>query len=1207
MTTVDESPAVARRHYLSWVRDGLGGKITGPDAGQGAIPARAKVTTGLTVNGEDFAGPTLALHGPGDVTGLDPRQVVRMDPTPGTTTFEPQNLALVEFDDPGLPWRLTTAAPTPRGLRPWLVLVVVDTGVRGVALSTRPGRPLPVLTCPVSELPDLSGSASWAHAEVVVAGAREDLATLLTTRPERNVSRLIAPRVLDPGRSYLACVVPAFEHGCVAGRGDVPAGETTEPAWVWEPDGGGLVELPVYHHWTFSTGPDGDFAALARRLRAAVADPGQRVLSYKDADPRLTEVLGDHPGQLPVLPALTALGAGQDGDVHPGYVSVMEDILRRAGAEVTPPFYLAGPARRGPAWGDGEPGWLRELNLDPRLRAAAGLGAEVVRIHQEALMSSAWRQAAELERANRELRQGQLAREVSKSLYQRHFTPPPNIGRAAAAEKSDVVVQRAATALGRLRTEHGTLAGEMATHQPTADVASPEVQRAARPTGTAAKVAGATANKPLPSAVTPVALKTLVPTPPVAASPDTAVLDRHTGTPTGYRSITAELVQAAAPWWRNASTRPILTPGPVGYLTDVVLIREQPAPAWTLSTEVRLGMDFDGRTRWGGWAVTHSLPVVARRPKWIGVLLARTAAAAAPGLMLVGLRRAQRDWAWEPVYCFVPAEGGRVPAATVLAPFGGIGARLAAATIRPAATGSAELVVLWEESYEPTLRIRANHLLNPAVTTDWVTSLDKRPTASAYAVSTVPALPSGQPGHLLVAALGVENVPHPHPVWKLSLATGTPQGAWSPWQRIEVGRAATGTAPLPADVAVSVTDLDGDGNLDLIVTMTFDEPAPDGTPRTRVTRQLIGWGLRPDGTVERWQTARVLSAEPAGSADRVLTVVGDLSDQRLARLAGLGDRFQSAALSHQSRLVSNATVGQPQPVKAGYDVAEVAAAVAAALDPATTVPAAVAARVSIGDGPLPVEPAGLDGTADPLRPRLFEPRFPQAMADPLRELFPDLVFPAVDGVPDNSVALLAGNGTLIAAYLAGLNHEFGRELLWRGFPTTGRATWFRHFFDGRGAAGGASPGDIADIADWDPDKGLAGQVIGPAAADSVILVVRGELLRRYPDLVVQAVRGVTTPAGRQPAGRVELPAFVGRVGADVSLFSFPVPRGEVRGDPGWYFAFAEAPTGSRFAAPADPQWTESGGHTAAGLVRMPFRIAIHASDLVTPQTPGVSA
>src|SRR5262249_6529801 len=54
-------------------------------------------------------------------------------------------------------------------------------------------------------------------------------------------------------------------------------------------------------------------------------------------------------------------------------------------------------------------GWVNELNADPRLRVAAGLGTSVIQSKQERYMQQAWRQVGDILEANRRIRQAQLA------------------------------------------------------------------------------------------------------------------------------------------------------------------------------------------------------------------------------------------------------------------------------------------------------------------------------------------------------------------------------------------------------------------------------------------------------------------------------------------------------------------------------------------------------------------------------------------------------------------------------------------------------------------------------------------------------------------------------------------------------------------------------------------------------------------------------
>src|SRR5262249_987077 len=83
-----------------------------------------------------------------------------------------------------------------------------------------------------------------------------------------------------------------------------------------------------------------------------------------------------------------------------------------------------------PLWGQwhagvnrlGPPAWFEQLNSDPRLRVAAGLGAEVVRRNDEQLMAAAWEQVEGILAANAQLRRAQLAREASLRLLANHLS-----------------------------------------------------------------------------------------------------------------------------------------------------------------------------------------------------------------------------------------------------------------------------------------------------------------------------------------------------------------------------------------------------------------------------------------------------------------------------------------------------------------------------------------------------------------------------------------------------------------------------------------------------------------------------------------------------------------------------------------------------------------------------------------------------------------
>ena len=262
--------------FLPWMRRGLSRGVTGPPTAPGGLPAHTSIAVDLDVSGAT-ASTTVHLNGPGDVTGIDRRTVLRTEPRAGATDFEPSYLACIEFDPPDFPWLFTPAAPAGDRLHPWCVLVVVTKGP-GVSLSVRTDSPLPVLTVddPAAELPDLRDSWGWAHTQVVEEGGATDD---VEADPDRNLSRLVCPRRLQPLTRYLACVVPAFDVGAQRGRGLSPSGVVIEPAWDVTVAGPEPVELPVYYFWEFSTAVEDDIEAMARRLHGpdhAPADLGRR-------------------------------------------------------------------------------------------------------------------------------------------------------------------------------------------------------------------------------------------------------------------------------------------------------------------------------------------------------------------------------------------------------------------------------------------------------------------------------------------------------------------------------------------------------------------------------------------------------------------------------------------------------------------------------------------------------------------------------------------------------------------------------------------------------------------------------------------------------------------------------------------------------------------------------------------------------------------
>jgi hypothetical protein len=475
------SPALAAYTFLPWVQGGVGRSIVAADEPTTTLPARVTLPVSMHLDPVGDVPASVRLYGPGDVTGVNAAQIVRRDPAPGTTRFEAGYMPQVQFARADLPWLFTPAAPgtTRTRLRPWLVLVAVR---RGDAARLRPGSPLPVLELddPAAELPDLAQSWAWAHAQItgLAAGARP--ADALAADPGRACSRLVCARKLEPGTAYLACLVPAFAVGVQAGLGlPVPDDAKLDPAWGATP--AGPLRLPVYDSWEFATGPEGSFETLVRKLHpapldATTAQPPNLDLGAAGSGLPAGGVIG-------VQSALRAPGpddppAWPDAARMPFQTALERLLGTTAPNTLAPPAYgqlQAGASGLPPA--GTEPAWLRELNLDPRLRLAAAAGTRVVQDRQERLMARAWEQAGAAAEANAVLRGSQLARELGGVVMDRHLTPlsPPQL----------VAMTRAAHA--RIALADGTVDAALQASRVPAAAISGAMRRLASPQGVLAR------------------------------------------------------------------------------------------------------------------------------------------------------------------------------------------------------------------------------------------------------------------------------------------------------------------------------------------------------------------------------------------------------------------------------------------------------------------------------------------------------------------------------------------------------------------------------------------------------------------------------------------------------------------------------------------------------------------------------------------------
>jgi hypothetical protein len=284
-------------------------------------------------------------------------------------------------------------------------------------------------------------------------------------------------------------------------------------------------------------------------------------------------------------------------------------------------------------------------------------------------------------------------------------------------------------------------------------------------------------------------------------------------------------------------------------------------------------------------------------------------------------------------------------------------------------------------------------------------------------------------------------------------------------------------------------------------------------------------------------------------------------------------------------------------------------------------------------------PSG-QSSGDLLEPILDAPDFPQPMYEALRDLSQEFLLPGLEHVPPNTVTLLETNAAFVESFLVGLNAEMSRELLWRGYPTDQRGTYFRQFWDI--SAGTDQESDIDMINQW----GVNALGKNTHAGEQMVLLIRGELLRRYPNAVIYAVEAVREADGqlnlRSGANNERHPRFRGTLKPDVTFLGFKLSSEKAIADPGWFFVIQEQPTEPRFgldAALTSPeatpnvlswqhlastaealkalthasaktvlpalgvaQWGKNSAHQAYITLQRPMRIAIHARDMIPKES-----
>ncbi len=235
------------------------------------------------------------------------------------------------------------------------------------------------------------------------------------------------------------------------------------------------------------------------------------------------------------------------------------------------------------------------------------------------------------------------------------------------------------------------------------------------------------------------------------------------------------------------------------------------------------------------------------------------------------------------------------------------------------------------------------------------------------------------------------------------------------------------------------------------------------------------------------------------------------------------------------------------------------------------------------------------------------PKIDLPMYEPLKERSIELLLPNINLISENSITLVETNQKFIESYMVGLNHEFARTLLWREYPTDQRGSYFRQFWDVRsyidseGLSGDPLKEKLYDIPQlhtWPLTSALGTHNNREATGqtgEQAVLVIRGELLKKYPTAVIYAQRAAWVmkdgqidtsqprtlvdnddPPMTDPSV-VRSPLYEAKADPDIYFFGFDLTIAQAKGDsgqhpgddPGWFFVIRERPGEPRFGLELD--------------------------------------
>ena len=377
-----------------------------------------------------------------------------------------------------------------------------------------------------------------------------------------------------------------------------------------------------------------------------------------------------------------------------------------------------------------------------------------------------------------------------------------------------------------------------------------------------------------------------------------------------------------------------------------------------------------------------------------------------------------------------------------------------------------------------------------------------------------------------------------------------------------------------------------------------------------VFRLLRGWAADEQASQtlsQAGQTAASVATYPA-SSNFVLSTPGSSFVPTLGGAdSATATRFNTA-LTQSLQLNAAGNIAAQHPAPVAIDLTSISNTVVTAIDPKTTI-------IRRGLSMIALPPWIIAEIGEDFNEVMAYPKIDLPMYQPLEERSADRLLPNINKIARNSITLMETNQRFIEAYMVGLNYEFARKLLWREYPTDQRGSYFRQFWsvgdtiDGEGLSEDALKEklyDIPEIHRWAPTSALGDHnnriPPGQPAEPQAVLIIRGELLKKYPNTVIFAEHAKMTGGlrepdwltadGREESAAIEDPhtALQAHPTDDIYFFGFDLTIDEVKGtggDPGWYFVLQERPGEARFGLELSPATPIEASMMSAGMMRCP--------------------